>query len=483
MPSTGRLHMAVAGLGDGDGKTLIALALAARLRRDGAKVQAYKQGADPRDTAWLSLVSGRPARNLDVFLMGEGGVRAAYAQAASEPPDDEPNVTLVEGAGGLLDAGPGPVGEPRYTGAALFERLDLPVILVVDAQGSGRSAAAPVAGILSLAPELRIAGVVLNRLADESQARAAGDAVEDLAGIPVMGLVPRFSDGVPLLSPLNFPPLAQSAHESGADVSAFLDYLTERVAPCLDLDGIIAACTAPVPTRLPVEVARLAADPVRIGVFTDGPFGWAFYDNTAALRAAGALIVPIHALTDRALPELDGLYLGPGLAPADLPRVAANTGLLAAVRAAAAAGVPIVAEGDGIVLLGRAVITDARTLPAAGVLPVRFRRAAAESSGGYDRLTTTVGHPFLRDGLEVAVYDDHRWEPIDPPEADAVRYGLASRCAGALHQGFDGLVDGPIIASRARLHARGTPGWAPGFVALAQSARARRRATARFDAE
>ena len=47
--------------------------------------------------------------------------------------------------------------------------LGAPVVLVVDCDGLGRSAAAVVRGYLGFDPALRIAGVVLNRLSSRGQ--------------------------------------------------------------------------------------------------------------------------------------------------------------------------------------------------------------------------------------------------------------------------------------------------------------------------
>ncbi|RME49925.1 MAG: hypothetical protein D6796_04090, partial [Caldilineae bacterium] len=60
------------------GKTLFSLGLCAALRADGLSVQPFKRGPDFIDPGWLSAAAGRRCRNLDVFLMGESGTRAAF---------------------------------------------------------------------------------------------------------------------------------------------------------------------------------------------------------------------------------------------------------------------------------------------------------------------------------------------------------------------------------------------------------------------
>jgi len=66
-----------------------------------------------------------------------------------------------------------------------------PVILVVNAAKVTRTAAASVLGCRMLDPELRLAGVVLNRIAGERHAAVLREAIQEVCGIPVLGALPR----------------------------------------------------------------------------------------------------------------------------------------------------------------------------------------------------------------------------------------------------------------------------------------------------
>jgi cobyrinic acid a,c-diamide synthase len=69
-------RLMIAGISGGAGKTLVSMGLLLLLRRAGVAVRAFKKGPDYIDAAWLSWASGRPARNLDTYLMGSEGVQA-----------------------------------------------------------------------------------------------------------------------------------------------------------------------------------------------------------------------------------------------------------------------------------------------------------------------------------------------------------------------------------------------------------------------
>ncbi|MHB0934759.1 MAG: nucleotide-binding protein [Armatimonadota bacterium] len=65
----------VGGIRNGEGKTTVALGLMAALRQRGLAVQGYKVGPDYLDTGYQWLATGRPGRNIDLWMMGEAAVR------------------------------------------------------------------------------------------------------------------------------------------------------------------------------------------------------------------------------------------------------------------------------------------------------------------------------------------------------------------------------------------------------------------------
>ena len=79
---------------------------------------------------------------------------------------------------GLFD-GKGGGGELAST-AHVAKLLDAPVVLVVDARAMARSAAAMVHGYTTFDPELRVAGVVLNRVGSATHERMLREALDPL---------------------------------------------------------------------------------------------------------------------------------------------------------------------------------------------------------------------------------------------------------------------------------------------------------------
>ena len=71
---------------------------------------------------------------------------------------------------------------------------------------------------------------------------------------------------------------------------------------------------------------------MRIGIARDHAFGFYYPDDLAALRAAGAELVPIDTLHDARLPAVDGLFIGGGFPEVYMAELEANASLRARHR-------------------------------------------------------------------------------------------------------------------------------------------------------
>ena len=179
----GAPRLVVAGLSGDAGKTLVSLALLVALRERGVEVRAFKKGPDYIDSAWLSWASGHPTRNLDTWMAGFDEVGRSFRAHATRE-----GLNLVEGNRGLFD---GVDADGTHSTAELAKALSAPVLLVVDARKTTRTLAAVVLGCQSLDRDVRVGGVVLNRVAGGRHESVAREAIETACGIKVVGAVPR----------------------------------------------------------------------------------------------------------------------------------------------------------------------------------------------------------------------------------------------------------------------------------------------------
>ena len=176
------MAVVIAAPASGSGKTLASLALLAWARRRGLSIQGFKVGPDYLDPQLISAVSGRPCRNLDITLCGEGWVQRAFHGYGGGH-----DLALIEGVMGLFD---GVGNSEEGSTAAVARHLQQPVVLVVDAGGQAASLAALVRGFRDHDPDLSIAGVILNRVSTERHQQLLEDVLGRI-GMPVLGCLPR----------------------------------------------------------------------------------------------------------------------------------------------------------------------------------------------------------------------------------------------------------------------------------------------------
>ncbi|MFV0451437.1 MAG: cobyrinate a,c-diamide synthase [Propioniciclava sp.] len=391
-------RLVVAAAASSAGKTTIATGLMAALRASGQEVAAFKVGPDFIDPGYHALATGRPGRNLDPVLTSEALVPRLLLHGAMTPrPAD---LALVEGVMGLFD---GQLGRDGFGSTAHVARMvDAPVLLVVDAAGSSRTAAAVALGLRAFDERLRIAGVVVNRVASPRHAAELAGVFE-AAGVPVLGLVPR-SAGIS--APSRHLGLVPAAERSAS--AATVEALAAHVAEHVDVNGVRElAASAPdldVEAWTPSSVVVPVGGRPMVGVFAGRAFTFRYAEITELLAAAGCDVVEIDPLVGTALPAgIAGLYLGGGFPEVHAVELSRNAALRAAVREAVTDGLPTVAECAGQLYLGEhldghpmagAIPASARMTPR---LTLGYRAATAPSDTVLAEAgTTRSGHEFHR---------------------------------------------------------------------------------------
>ena len=171
----------IAAPASGSGKTLVSLAITSWARKREMSLQPFKVGPDYLDSQLLAAAAGRPCRNLDTVLCGDGWVRACFHCHAPRA-----DLALIEGVMGLFD-GVGSSQEGSTADVALL--LNLPVILVIDANGQVQSLAALVCGFRDRKPELKLAGVVVNRVTSKRHGQLLEEVLNGI-GMPMLGCLP-----------------------------------------------------------------------------------------------------------------------------------------------------------------------------------------------------------------------------------------------------------------------------------------------------
>ena len=331
----------VAAPNSGAGKTTITLGLLSALKRKGIAVRAAKAGPDYIDPAFHAAATGRDAFNLDTWAMPPSLLDALLSETARDC-----DLLVIEGVMGLFDGAPGPSGR---TGAAadLAARYALPVVLVVDVAAQAQSAAAVVRGFSCHDANVRIAGVILNRVASERHRGLVSDAIGEL-GLPVLGALPR--DIAPL--PERHLGLVQASEHR--DLRARLDALADFTERYIDLDGALAIAR---PIELAASGPIFALPPAgqRIALASDAAFTFVYPHLLASWCKAGAEIVPFSPLADEPPPQSCDVCWLPGGYPELHAAVLAAAQKFRSGLARFAQTRPVHGECGGYMVLGEAI--------------------------------------------------------------------------------------------------------------------------------
>jgi cobyrinic acid a,c-diamide synthase len=440
------------------GKTTLSVGLAAALRGRGLAVQAFKKGPDYIDPLWLAAASGRPCRNLDFWTASREEILASVARHGAAA-----DVSLIEGNKGLYD---GLDLDGSNSNAALAKLLDAPVVLVLDARGMTRGVAPLVLGYRQFDPEVRFAGVILNRLGGSRHEAKLRAVIEHYTGVPVLGAVHEDAAIGIAERHLGLVP-ANEADAAGARVAA----IGEAVARQVDIGQLLErtrAAPAPEPAQAPQ--ANRGAPDLRIAIARDRAFGFYYAGDLEALEAAGAELLPFDALRDARLPEADALFIGGGFPECAAAELEANAALRADIRRRIAGGMPAYAECGGLMYLARSISWRGRRHEMVGAIGADVVMQERPTGRGYVKLEAVAGHPWrLEEGREVRAHEFHysTLENADP----GLRYAWRVTRGHGIDGARDGIVTRNVLASYTHLRAAGGCDWPARFVAFARRCR------------
>ncbi len=453
-------RVVVAGLAGDSGKTLVSLGLILLAAERSFEVQGFKKGPDYIDPAWLRWAAGRPARNLDTYLMGFEKPLDSFLRHAQPA-----GLNVIEGNRGLFD---GVDAHGSHSTAELAKTLRAPVLLVLNATKVTRTAAAFVLGCQYLDPKLRLAGVVLNRVGTARQERVLREAIEAASGVPVVGTLPRARDEALLPSRH----LGLVIPEEHPDIDKVRAGVLELVKDHLDFPAIEAiareAPPLPPPAAAPPDIPDGRG--LRIAYLSDAAFTFYYPENLEALAAAGAELAPVRAMEGTGFPpDIHALYIGGGFPETHGARLAASRRFLESLRHRATDGLPIYAECGGLMVLARAVHWRGERFPMAGVLPFEVEVRDRPQGHGYAELRVDRGNPFYPSGVVLRGHEFH-YSRVIPAETLPETACAVMRGTGA-YDFRDGVVVGQTFAAYTHVHALATPEWA---AALLDAARRRR---------
>lgn len=351
---TGRKIM-IAATRSGSGKTTITCSLLYQLKQLGHNVRAFKCGPDYIDPMFHRMVLGIDSENLDLFMSGEDDVRNIFykelAKLSEEASVD--HISVIEGVMGLYD-GLGGVSE-EASSYHLAKVLNVPIVLIIDAHGMGKSILAEIAGFISMDNANLIKGIILNRTS-KSMHDSLKDEIEEKFDVKVLGYVAKSKDMV-----FDSRHLGLVLPEEIPDISEKLKNTAEVVMAGIDINTLLETADAAESEQdiRPFCERAGTSQRVRIAVARDEAFCFYYRENLRMLEEAGAELVYFSPLHDTKLPDnIQGLLIGGGYPELYAKELSANVSMRSSIKKALDNKMPSLAECGGFMYLHEYMETE-----------------------------------------------------------------------------------------------------------------------------
>lgn len=330
----------------GSGKTTVSRGLMVLFVKKGLKVQPFKCGPDYIDTKYHEAVCGRPSINLDTFMASQEHVSSLYARYSADA-----DVAVVEGMMGMYDG----YDRDRGSSAEVARLLGIPVVLVADAKSAAYSMAPLLSGFINFRPDIRIAGVIFNRVGSPRHYRMLQEVCEDL-NVTCLDYLPKQKE------------LEQESRHLGLDFSRSketegLDMLAGLLEEHVDWELLLSTTGLPLPAAA-VKEKPVLSEPGKLHVSVarnEESFSFLYAEHLDILRRMGTVTF-FNPEQDRAIPqETDLLYLPGGYPENRLEELAGARLARESIRSYIEAGGRTLAECGGMIYLSQFVLSDGDT--------------------------------------------------------------------------------------------------------------------------
>lgn len=377
----------------GGGKTTITLGIMKALMKLGFDVQSYKVGPDYIDPAFHSTITKKPSRNLDLFLMGEEGVKAAFSRGYGD-------MAVIEGVMGLFD---GKGIDSRFSTAHVAKTLELPIILILSPKAASATLAAEIQGLLNYCDEWvkkpNVKGVILNNISS-SYYNLLKLIIETHCNIKVYGYIPK-DEEISLKS--RHLGLIQCSEVE--DIEYKINKCSEHILSNVNMDELISTFS---------EVKKYEDDfhienkNLKIAVAKDEAFSFYYTENLELLKEAGEIVYfsPLH---DKKLPDnIDFLYLGGGYPEVFIEELSNNTSMLKSIKSELNNGLKCYAECGGLMYLTESISTlDGKEFNTVGYFKGKSVMTTRLQNFGYCAINIDEKSPLLKD-LSINAHEFHK---------------------------------------------------------------------------
>lgn len=372
----------------GGGKTTISVGIMKALMKKGFDVQGYKVGPDYIDPAFHSQITGKPSRNLDIYLMEEEGVKASYSRGKGD-------LGVVEGVMGLYD---GKGIDSKYSTAHVAKTLGLPVILVLSPKAQSATLCAEINGIINF-DKVEIGGIILNNIS-ESYYNLLKAAIEHNCNVKVLGYIPkdeRLKIGSRHLG------LIQSSEIQ--DLEEKIDICSEYILKNIDIYELLKIFKE---TPKYEDNLHLENKDLKIAVAYDKAFSFYYRDNIELLEELGE-ITYFSPLMDKELPKnIDFLYIGGGYPEVFIEELSKNESMLKSIKEELNKGLKCYAECGGLMYLTEAIENEDLKGNTVGYFKGFSKMTKRLQNFGYAQLEVHKENQIISKGITINCHEFHK---------------------------------------------------------------------------
>jgi len=399
----------IAATGSGCGKTTITCGLLKALLNKGLNTKSYKCGPDYIDPMFHKAVLGIESENLDLFLSTREEINEIFYG------NDSKEVQVVEGVMGLFDG----INSLSNEGSSydLACKLDIPVVLVVNAHGMGRSLLAIIRGFKAMDEDNRIKAVILNQISP-MYFDTIVQVIEEELGITVLGYFPKLTDcslesrylglkmpneieklendiakaagiiadTINIEKLLEISKVDENAVKSRLEGGYGCNDWHGQCGRCSEFDECdecgernkcsefnkSGECNKSGEFKDEVVCSDNNKEPfskIRIGIARDEAFCFVYEANLRLLRKLGAELVEFSPMRDTKLPDnIDGLILGGGYPELHAQVLSDNAAMRSKLKQAIDSGLPSLAECGGFMYLHDSICVEGQNYPMVGAI-------------------------------------------------------------------------------------------------------------------
>ena len=369
----------IAATSSGCGKTTLSLGLMRALTNRNIVVQPFKCGPDYIDTQYHRISTGRDSVNLDLFMSSERHVKELFGRYS-----ESADVSIIEGAMGMFDGFDGMKG----SAADIARTLDVPVVLLINAASTSFSVAATIYGFTRFCPDVKVAGVIFNRVASENHYAFLKEACE-IINVVNLGYIRKNES---LQTPSRHLGLSL---DSLSEIERFVDAAAKEVGSTVDINGLLEATM--IDCRQMPSVVQSKRN-LTVAVARDEAFNFIYPANVERFNANIVYFSPLH---DKAIPKADLVYIPGGYPELYADALEENREMRTVIKNFAEKDGKILAECGGMIYLSEEI--NGKKM--CGVFPLKASMKNARLKLGYRRVKF--------DNFEISGHEFHYSDILD----------------------------------------------------------------------